>query len=299
MPGDGAPVATEAVASPSFVAPTSLDQAVAELADDGAMVLGGGTATALLLKNDLIDPAKLVWLGRVAGLGGIEPRRSELRIGATTTLRQLALSPELPGDSRVIGEACAQVGNARVRAVATVGGAMVHGDPRQDLPPVLLALDATVCATGPNGSRTIPVGDLLVGFMETSLADDEILTEVVVPLPTGRRSTYARFTPNSDDDYPTVGVAATVTVDTDGTITGGSVALGGVGPTAFAVPGAGDLLIGRGAADVDLAPVVELAMASASPVDDQRGSEAYKRAMVGVWTTRALSEVLGRTGIRS
>lgn len=278
---------------PSFVAPTQLDQAVAELADTGAMVLGGGTATALLLKNDLIEPTKLVWLGRVAELGGIEQTSaSELRIGATTTLRQLALHAGLPGDTKVIGEACGQIGNARVRAVATAGGAMVHGDPRQDLPPVLLALGASVRATGPGGTRTIPVDELLVGFMETSLAEDEILTDILVPLSPGRRSTYARFTPNSDDDYPTVGVAATLTLDGDGTVTAASLALGGVGPTALPVVGTDDLLVGRPAAGVDLQPLAELAMETASPVDDQRGSESYKRAMVGVWTVRAMTRAI-------
>lgn len=278
---------------PSFVAPTHLDQAVAELADDGAMVLGGGTATALLLKNDLIEPTKLVWLGRVAELGGIEPLATgELRIGSTVTLRQLALHGALPGDTAVIGEACSQIGNARVRAVATAGGAMVHGDPRQDLPPVLLALGATVRATGPDGTRTIPVEELLVGFMETSLTEDEVLSDIMVPLSPGRRSTYARFTPNSDDDYPTVGVAATVTLDGDGTITAASLALGGVGPTALRVVGLDDLLVGRPAAEVDLQPLAELAMESASPVDDQRGSESYKRAMVGVWTARAMTRAI-------
>lgn len=276
---------------PRFVAPTTVPEALDELAEDGAMVLGGGTATALLLKNGLVQPSKLVWLEHVDALRGIDVADGSLRIGATTTLRELARA-ELPGDTSTIAEACGHIGNARVRAVATVGGAMVHGDPRQDLPPVLLALGATVRVAGAGGTRDIPVADLYVDFMETAVGEDEIVTEVLVPLTEWRRSTYARFTPSSDDDYPTVGVAASLTVDDDGLIGAATVALAGVAPTVVAAPGVTEALVGRLSNEVDPGAVAELAMAAARPTDDQRGSAAYKRAMAGTWTARAMARLL-------
>ena len=175
-----------------------------------------------------------------------------------------------------------------MRAVATVGGAVVHGDPRQDLPPVLLALDARVALTGPTGHREIALSDLYQGFMQTAVGDDEIVTDILVPRDPERRTTYARFTPGSDDDYPTVSVAVAVSMAAGGVVRHGRIALGSAGPTALLARRAASMLYEQVLTPELIAAVADTAAAESSPHTDQRGSAEYRRAMVTVLTRRAL-----------
>lgn len=277
-----------------FSAPSTVQDALGELSNDNTLAVGGGTSIALMLKNRLIEPDRLVYLGRIPGLSGIEERGgSEIRIGATTTLLDLMHSPVINGAIPVLSYAASRVGNPRVRSVGTIGGAIIHGDPRQDLPPVLLALGASAHIVGPQGERDVPLSEFFVGFMESAAGEDELVTEVVVPKVPGQVARYSRFTPGSEDDYPTVGVAFAATVAPDGTVNGARLGLGGVGGTAILAEQAASLLVGkRPTADL-IAAVADAAVALASPTDDNRGSESYKRAMVGVWTRRTIAACLG------
>jgi carbon-monoxide dehydrogenase medium subunit len=189
-------------------------------------------------------------------------------------------------------EAASKVGNPRVRAVATLGGALVHGDPRQDVPPVLLATRAELDIVSRRGSRHVALADFFLGFMETALEEDEILTKVTIPARPGWRDAYTRFTPGSDDDYPTVGVAVSVLIDETGVVRDAEIALGGVDASAIRVPEAAAAIIGTRAEADDRASAGRLAVDGCSPSDDQRGSEAYKRAMVEVWTDRTIAACL-------
>jgi carbon-monoxide dehydrogenase medium subunit len=276
-----------------FSTPTSVEDAIAELAGEDALAVGGGTSIALMLKNRLIEPERLVYLGKVPGLSGIsETDSGEIRLGATTTLRELNRSALVQSKLPSLAQAAGQVGNPRVRAVATLGGAVVHGDPRQDLPPVLLSLGARARIVGAEGAREVPFSEFFFGFMETATGEDELVTEVTVPVEDGARSRYTRFTPGSEDDYPTVGVAVSIVVSAGGIVELARIALGGVDGMAILATDATDLLIGA-RPDADLIAAVAAAAASAAnPSDDQRGSESYKRAMVEVWTRRTLNACL-------
>lgn len=278
------------LAEPSFVVPASVDEAVAALADEEAVAVAGGTSIGLLVGQGLLAPSALVWLGRIPELTEVAVRDGRLVLGAGVTLWDLAAHPDVRRHLPALAAAADVVGNVRVRAVATVGGALAHADPRQDLPPVLLAHDAEVEVAGPGGRRQLPVDELVTGFMSTSLAPGEVLTSVSVPLVAGRRGRYRRFTPGSADDYPTVAVAAALTV-ADGAITAARVAVGGAGPRAFLVPEA-EALVGS-PADASRAPLAVVAAAAAEraePVDDRLGSAAYKRRMAAVWVRRVLEE---------
>jgi aerobic carbon-monoxide dehydrogenase medium subunit len=281
----------------SFRSPATLAGALAELAgDEDAIALGGGTSVALLLKHGLIEPRRIVWLGRVRGLGEIQAGPDgDLAIGATVTLRDLAVSAGVQQQAPALASAAGQVGNPRVRAVATVGGALAHADPRQDLPPVLLALAATARIAGPAGEREVPLARFYTGFMETVLAPGELVTRVIVPPGPGRRSAYLRFTPGSAGDFPVIGAAASITRGADGRVTEAALALAGAGPVPLLVPAAGELA-GRVPAAADIAAVAAAAAAAATPVSDLRGSARYRRAMAAEWTRRALRACLGEPG---
>jgi carbon-monoxide dehydrogenase medium subunit len=282
-----------------FSAPVTVADAVTQLAGDGGetIAMGGGTSVAMLLKNGLLEPDRIVWLGKVPGLRRLAAGGDgTLVAGATVTLRELAASEAVRSHAPALAHAASQVGNPRVRAVATLGGALVHGDPRQDIPPVLLALEARVRIAGPSGEREVPVAGFHTGFMETILAEGELVTEVVIPAVPGRRAVYARFTPGSEDDYPTVGVAASVVRSGDGTVTRAVLGLGGVGPAPLLVDGAA-ALAGSVPGPADIEAVAAAAEETAAPADDQRGSARYKKAMAREWTRRALRACLARSDI--
>jgi aerobic carbon-monoxide dehydrogenase medium subunit len=276
----------------AFSAPATVRDAVAELAEgEDVIAMSGGTSVALLLKHGLIDPRKIVWLAKVPGLRQVEASPDGgLSIGALTTLRQLAASAAVRGNAPALADAAGHVGNPRVRSVATLGGALAHGDPRQDVPPVLLALEATVRVAGPSGERDVPIARFHTGFMETVLGPGEIVTRVLLPPAAGRRATYARFAPASEDDYPTVSAAASVVRAADGRVARAVLAVGGAGPTPLLIPAAERLSGAPDASDVEA--VAAAAEAAAEPVTDQRGSARYKKAMVRVWAGRVLHACL-------
>jgi aerobic carbon-monoxide dehydrogenase medium subunit len=258
------------------------------------MLLGGGTSIGILLKNRLIEPEQLVWVGALEELSGISLEADgSIRLGSAATLRELVRSELLAGAVPVLPDAAGRIGNPRVRAVATVGGALVHGDPRQDLPPVLLALRSRVNIAALSGTRTIRLDGFYQSFMEVALGEDEAITDVVVPARSGWRDRYSRFTPGSEDDYPTVGVAVSLRVADSGVIEDAEIALGGVDSRPIlATEAAGSLIgtTGRGAA---LDQAARAAAANCDPSDDSRGSAGYKRKMVDVWVRRTVTACLG------
>lgn len=278
----------------AFCVPSTVEEAIGELAEDEDVILmGGGTSVGLLLKNDLIAPRKIVWLTKIpalrrltAGPGG------SVVVGATVTLRELAGSEVIRARYPALAYAASRVGNPRVRAVATVGGALTHSDARQDVPPVLYALGATVQVQGPGGAREIPVAQFHTGFMQTVLAEDELVTAVVIPGGAqAPRAAYGRFTPGSHDDYPTVNAAASIARDGDGRIARAALALGGVGSTPLLIPEAA-ALAGTVPGPAEVAAVAAAAEAAASPFGDQRGSARYKKVMAREWAARVLRACL-------
>jgi carbon-monoxide dehydrogenase medium subunit len=277
-----------------FRAPASLAEALVDLGAEGAVALGGGTSLVLMLKRELAAARRVVWLGRIPELRGIRRDASGgLVIGATTTVAEIAASTPVRGLHPSLAQAAARVGNPRVRAVATLGGALAHADPRQDLAPVLLALGSRVTVRGPGGERSLPLDGFFRSLMETDLLEGELLAEVAIPAPlAGQSEVYLRFTPASQDDYPTVGVAVRAELDAGGVVHALALALGGVAPRPILVPDVAAGLLGRRLDPEGMAAAAAAAERACDPVDDQRGSAAYKRAMARVWTRRALESVL-------
>ena len=280
--------------STGFSAPSTIEQAVEALGAPEAIAVSGGTSVGLLIGQGLIEPGSLVWLGRIPELTRVFEAGGHLVVGAGVTLRTLTGHAAVIAELPAVAAAAAAVGNTRIRAVATVGGALAHADPRQDLPPALIAHGAEVEVAGRHGRRRLPVHQLATGFMSTVLEPDEVITAVSVPLVAGQRSRYNRYAPGSVDDYPTVAVAATVLQAADGTVTAATVAVGGAGATPYLVAEA-DLLVGRRGSPTEVSEVARAAAGHARPVDDRLGSAAYKREMVSVWTRRTLAPCLEAT----
>jgi aerobic carbon-monoxide dehydrogenase medium subunit len=213
-----------------------------------------------------------------------------LSIGASTTHREVELSPLVSSHCPALADAFSRVATVRIRNQATVGGNLVHADPAQDPPPMLLALDAEVRVATPTAEYTQPLDGFFTDVFETALQPGELLREIrVPPLPADARSTYVKFLPGSQDDYATVSVAAVLATDGQGVCTHARIGLGAVAPTALRAARAEEALVGRALSWSSIADAAEEAARIADPLDDVRGSAAYKRKMVRVLTARALT----------
>lgn len=279
-----------------YLEPATLDEALDLLADgaDDTLVMAGGTSLVILMKQELIRPARVIGLRRIAQLRAIDASGAAggLRLGALATHETLARHDAVRLHAPALGATFAAVATVRIREQGTLGGNLAHGDPAQDPPVTLLALDAVAVAMAKGHARRIPLDALFVDVFETSLEPDELLVRVELPpLPAGARATYKKFLPATLDDYATVSVAAVVATDASGACTHARIALGGAGPVPLRAREAERSLIGQPLDDSAIREAAALAAAATDPIDDLRGSAEYKRAMAAVWTARALREV--------
>jgi carbon-monoxide dehydrogenase medium subunit len=277
-----------------YLEPETLDEALALLADDpeDTLVMAGGTSLVILMKQDLVRPARVLGLRRIAQLRAIHATDESLGLGALATHAALARSDSVRAHAAALAATFAAVATVRIREQATLGGNLAHADPAQDPPVTLLALDGVVVARSRARERRIPLDALFVDVFETSLEPDEILLRVeLAPLPAGARATYRKFLPSTRDDYATVAVAAVVATDATGACTHARIALGGAGPVPLRANEAERSLMGRRLDDAAIREAAALAAAATDPIADLRGSAAYKRAMARVWTERALRDV--------
>src|SRR4029079_1307778 len=180
--------------------PTSLAAAIKLLDPDDATIrpIAGGTALMLMMKAGVFRPEKLISLRKIEGrYSNISATDDGLRIGAMTTLAAVERSAEVRKHAPAIHRPMLTLANVRVRNVATVGGALAHGDPHMDLPPVLMALGATLTVIGPKGERKLAVEELFSGYYETVLEKNELIAEVHVPSQGSKKAAYFKVTTGS------------------------------------------------------------------------------------------------------
>jgi carbon-monoxide dehydrogenase medium subunit len=278
--------------------PRSLAEAIKLLDPDDAAVrpLAGGTALMLMIKAGMFRPSKLVSLRLV------EPRYSRivangdgLRIGALGTLSLLECSAEVRTHAPLITCALSRLANVRVRNVATVGGALAHGDPHMDLPPVLIALGATITIVGPNGERSLSLEDLFSGYYETVLENNELISEVQVPSQGGKNAAYVKVTTGSADDWPAVCVAAVLELQGKA-VKSARVVASAATAKATRLASAETMLAGAAIDDPLLARAGAAAAEEAEILPDIRGSVAYKRELMRVCVRRAVRQALDAGG---
>ncbi len=200
-----------------YLEPTTVAEACSLLQQHAgeAKVFAGGTHVTILMKQGLFEPKALVNIKNIQELKGVRYDSTEgLIIGALTTHRELETSALVQEKFPVLCEAEREVANIRVRNMGTVGGNLASGEPLTDLSQIFIALDGKARIVGPNGARTIAIEELFLDFYTTSLAEDEIITQVVLP-PCRPRSgiEYIRFSSSSVVDKPSVGVAVRLTLD--------------------------------------------------------------------------------------
>ena len=275
--------------------PRSLREATSLLDAEDASIrpIGGGTALMLMMKAGVFQPTRLV------SLRSVEPRYSELKvgadgtvnIGALATLSTLEHSRDLQSLLPVISNTMKNLSNVRVRNVATVGGCLAHGDPHMDLPPVLIALGASVRVIGPDGERVFPVAELLTGYYETQLAKNELIAEVMIPPQDGKRSVYLKCTTRAAHDWPALGVAVSIAGDRND-IKEANVVISAATERAMRAEKTSAMLTGQRPTAKLLQEAGDAASSEVELIGDAQGSVPYKRQLVRVYVQRALRQVL-------
>ena len=274
-----------------YVAPSTLDDAVTLLREHGgeAKVLSGGQSLIPMLKLRLAAPAVLVDINHIEGLEYIEERDGALRIGALVREADVEQSAVVRDRYPLLLDTARVIADPIVRNSATICGNVAHGDPGNDHPATMIALDASFVLQGPNGTRTVAARDFFVGLFTTVLEPDEILTEVVVPAPPPRSGGAYFKLERKVGDFATAAVAAQVTLDANGNCQRVGLGLTNVGPTPIRATSAEAFLQNKPLDDSTIAEAASLAASAAEPVADRRGSEDYKRDMIRVLTSRALT----------
>jgi carbon-monoxide dehydrogenase medium subunit len=275
--------------------PTTVAEAAALMVEfgDEAALLAGGTSLMNMAKLGLAEPEHVIALGAVDELHGLDADPLDgTRIGAMATIRDVETSALVRRLAPGLAEAAHHVATVRIRNQATVGGNLVHADPNQDLPPMLMVYDAVARISGPERAREVPVSDLFVGFFESVVEADEIVDSVVVPPASpGLRTGYLKFLPRTQDDYATIAVAAGIEV-VDGRIQHARIAVAGGGSTAVRCHEAEAALLGNGPDEATLAAAAEIVPGLLDPITDGRGSSSYKRDMARVCCLRLLQRVV-------
>jgi carbon-monoxide dehydrogenase medium subunit len=279
-----------------YHAPRTLDEALALLAEHGddAKVLSGGQSLLPLMKLRLGGAAHLVDIGRIPGLEYIREEGGSLRIGGRTRESELERSELIHAKLPLLADTAAVIADPLVRNLATVGGNLAHGDPANDHPAAMLALSAEVVATGPRGTRTIPIDEFFVGLFTTALDPGEILTEIRIPLPPARSGGAYEKLERKVGDFATAAAAVQVTLGSGGKVARAGIALTNAGPTPVRAAEAERYLVGKQPSDQAIAEAARLAGAAAAPSADRRGKVEYKREMARVLTARALRRAIQR-----
>ena len=282
-----------------YFAPKTVEEALdllSQYGEEECKVVAGGQSLIILMKQRLLTPKYLIDIKGISALDYIKfDKKQGLRIGALTTHRAIEKSPIIRRGFSVLAEMEENVSSVETRNWGTIGGNISHGDPSGDPAPVVIALNGKLKMTGLSGERIMDAEDFTLGYFETALRHDELLTEIHIPIPpphTGVK--YTKFS-QLQGDYATASVAVSITLDKNKEkCSDVRIALGAVGPAPMRAKKAEEILKGKKITDNLLAKAGQAASEEASPTMDAEVSEEYKRELVRVLVKRVGKEALER-----
>lgn len=272
---------------------TSVDDALAKLraANGEGKLLAGGHSLIPVMKFRLSEPKLLIDIGRIPELSGIRSKDGRIEIGAGTVHHNVATSPLLQKECPMLAEAAATIGDPQVRNCGTLGGSLAHADPAADYPAAMLALDADIHLKGASGARVVKAHDFFRGLFTVNLAADEII--VAVQFAPVKAAAYAKLYQRASH-FAIVGVAAALDVN-KGTITSARIGLTGASSHATRLTDVENALAGKKLAASSIDAAVRTAGAKIEDLNsDIHASKEYRRAMIPVFTQRALMSALAR-----
>ncbi len=271
-----------------YVVAQTVDEAVQAKVDagEGGRFIAGGQSLIPMMKMRVAFPDTLIDINRIAGLDAIGRVNGHLQVGALARHADVMASDATFG---AIAAAAPWIADPLVRNRGTICGSVAHCDPEGDWNTVLLATGADVVIQGSGSRRQIPIADFIQGAFTSALAEDELVVGLHIPVPAGRSGGSYLKLERKIGDYATVGVASHLELDEAGTITAAGLALTSVNPVNTAVAEAAALLEGNQPSDELFTEAAELAVATAEPRDDVRGTAAWKRQVVRTYTKRGLA----------
>lgn len=278
-----------------YHAPTSLSDAVALLSEfgDEAKVLAGGHSLLPMMKMRFAEPAHLIDLNKIDQLRGIKEEDGVIKIGAMTVENDILDSALLQQKASLLPKAVKLIADPQVRNRGTIGGDIAHGDPANDHPAVMKAMDATFVIVGPDGQRSVKAVDFFHGTYMTDMAENEILAEIhIEPLPANTGTAYVKLK-RKTGDWATAAAAVVLQMDGD-KVAMVRIGLTNVADMALRATDAEALLVGSTLSEEVLSNVVKAVTAICDPAEDLRGDAEYKTAMAGEMTKRAILQAAGQ-----
>ena len=269
--------------------PASVDEALAllERHGDSAAILAGGHSLIPMMKLRFAAPEQIVDIRALSEWRAISVNPDAVRVGALATQADIINSDPLAAACPLLRETALQIADPQVRALGTVGGNAANGDPGNDMPAVLMALDAEYELTGKGGKRSVPAREFYLGPFETARKPGEILSAIVIhPAPDGAGAAYVKQK-RKVGDYATAAAAVVVEMK-KGKCVRAAAALTNAGPAPMLIPEAAAALEGTPLGDDDIARAAAAAESAADPASDERGPAAFRRKLAGVMTRRAL-----------
>ncbi len=282
-----------------FEVPGSVDEAVALLAsaEGGGRILAGGTDLLVQLRAGMVSPSLVVDVKKITEMMTISEDGGVFTIGAAVPSAELGEHPTLKKAWPGVVEAMDLVGSTQIQGRATLGGNLCNASPAADSVPAMIVARAVCNIVGPNGPREAPVEDIATGPGQTSLAAGEIVVSIRLPKrPARSGDAYLRFIPRTEMDIAVVGAAVNLTLDDNGVCADAMVSLGAVAARALFVDAGRQALIGTKVDDAAMQALDAAAQAAASPIDDKRGTIAFRTKVSGVLARRAAAIALTRAG---
>ena len=280
-----------------FAAPATVEEAVKLLGTEKglARVLAGGSDLIVQMKSGRIEPALVVDIKRIASMSAITAEKGGFRIGAAVPCLALEDHKELKAAWPGVVEAARLIGSTQVQGRATIAGNLCNGSPAADSVPALAAAGAKVRIVGAKGVREVDVLSVPTAPGKTSLARDEIVDSIFLPAKPARSGdAYLRFIPRTEMDIAVVSAGVFLTIDAKGTITAARVALGAVAATVLLVEPAAKAIIGTKLDAKALDALAAAASAACKPIDDKRGTIAFRTSVAGVLARRAAETAYAR-----
>ena len=274
-----------------YASPTTVSAAVDLLGSEpDARVYAGATDLIPQIRAGRPEPSVIIDLKRIERLCAISRNGSTYTVGAATPTADICAHAGLAAAFPGLVEASGLIGSDQIQSRSSWGGNLANASPAADTPPSLIVSEARAVVAGPYGERTVPVAEVATGPGATSLGPGELIVEFELDEPPARTSdAYLRLIPRTEMDIAVVGAAARITLDVNGRVAAAAIALGAVAPTVVRVPDAEAALIGSEPSGEALAAVEAAAAAAANPIDDKRGTIAYRRQVAGVMARRAVS----------
>jgi carbon-monoxide dehydrogenase medium subunit len=283
-----------------YLAPKSIEEAIAGLSEHGydAKLLAGGQSLIPTMNFRLAQPAVLIDLNRIPELGYVMPSAGKgLRIGAMTRQRQVEQSNLVAERAPLLTAAMPHIAHVQIRNRGTVGGSLAHADPAAELPAVISALGGTLVLHGQGGERRVAVENFFVGLFATEMQQDEILTEIEVPLRPERSGYSILEVARRQGDYALAGVALQVELDERGLCSDARIAYFSVGDGPVMAKGAAAMLVGeRPSRDLIAEAAQHAAAKDLDPPSDIHAGAAFRRHLAQVLGRRALTEAFERAG---